>query len=353
MNEIVGYWGERTATIDWCEDNYVTTHYIAEFWNTVSNVLMILAGIYGIYWFNKNNKIVSMKKESSSHKKYPFEVKICFIMLMMVGIGSTLFHMTLLSSMQLLDELPMLYGISTIVYANYSLLLSCHNLETQTPNDFLTYKLLKNKQLVLKVLISYSLVITCIYVFVWRNALFFQTSFGTMVILLIFFNVNAIRMLKLNKKLFYLIVFYSGFGFILWNIDYHSCSTLQSYRSGVDVLYTQGLVQYNGYIANFIANTLKAFSQFHALWHILAGYACFLQVILLIHAHHIKNILDENNLDILNVESDIILINKREKSPILSDNCGMFYHFDFDDDYVNESNKKMTLSQYVSVAMTP
>lgn len=28
---IAGFWGNRTATIDWCEKNYEVTYYIAEF----------------------------------------------------------------------------------------------------------------------------------------------------------------------------------------------------------------------------------------------------------------------------------------------------------------------------------
>jgi len=38
----VGWWGHPTASIDWCEENYVVSYYIAEFWNTISNLAMIV-----------------------------------------------------------------------------------------------------------------------------------------------------------------------------------------------------------------------------------------------------------------------------------------------------------------------
>lgn len=48
-----GYWGEVTATMDWCERNYVVTPYIAEFYNTISNLGFIGLSLAGI-WFHKN-----------------------------------------------------------------------------------------------------------------------------------------------------------------------------------------------------------------------------------------------------------------------------------------------------------
>ena len=38
-----GYWGDVDATIEWCERNYVVTPYVAEWWNTVTS-LVVLAG---------------------------------------------------------------------------------------------------------------------------------------------------------------------------------------------------------------------------------------------------------------------------------------------------------------------
>ena len=45
----MGYWGPPTSTLDWCETNYEVSFYIAEFWNTVTNLSMIIPPIYGMF----------------------------------------------------------------------------------------------------------------------------------------------------------------------------------------------------------------------------------------------------------------------------------------------------------------
>ncbi len=76
-----GYWGNPTSTIDWCEKNYEQTFYIAEFWNTISNLGFLILGIYGLY------KAI----ENGLEKRFQLQ----FIALITVGIGSALFHGTL------------------------------------------------------------------------------------------------------------------------------------------------------------------------------------------------------------------------------------------------------------------
>ena len=43
-----GFWGVPTASIDWCEQNYAITPFVAEFWNTLSSLAMVIAGVVGL-----------------------------------------------------------------------------------------------------------------------------------------------------------------------------------------------------------------------------------------------------------------------------------------------------------------
>ena len=74
--EIVGYWGKPTSTIDWCERNYVVIYYIAEFWNTITNLGMIIPPIYGII--------------DSFQQGFETRYKILYGLLLLTGIGSWL-----------------------------------------------------------------------------------------------------------------------------------------------------------------------------------------------------------------------------------------------------------------------
>jgi dihydroceramidase len=113
------YWGPVTATRDWCEHNYVgPVPYLAEFWvpphphphphppsppqNSISSLYLLLVGAVGMA------TAVRMRLEPRFVHSY--------FWLAVVGVGSFAFHGTLLRGLQLLDELPMIYGTLVFVY---------------------------------------------------------------------------------------------------------------------------------------------------------------------------------------------------------------------------------------------
>ncbi len=84
------YWGPIDSSITFCEDKYVNSKYIAEYYNTISGILYLLVGLYFI-----NSKI----------KKIGY---VIFIM----GLGTMCLHGTLRWYGQWSDELSML----TLIY---------------------------------------------------------------------------------------------------------------------------------------------------------------------------------------------------------------------------------------------
>lgn len=142
------YWGDPDSNVDWCEPNYAVTTYVAEFWNTMSSVPLVMFGLLGYYFYlyryapinvesnsitlsagasstvsngdgNKNGKTSTTQHtriqnvlDLLSNRRY----SIAFLMIAAVGIGSTFFHATLRRYAQCLDELPMLWTAYLLLY---------------------------------------------------------------------------------------------------------------------------------------------------------------------------------------------------------------------------------------------
>ena len=94
--QLDGYWGAVTSSIDWCERNYVVSYFIAEFWNTLSNVVFLLLAAWGLW-------------QCSKYKHEPRFV-FTFASVAVVALGSTAFHASLSYIGQMADELPMLWA---------------------------------------------------------------------------------------------------------------------------------------------------------------------------------------------------------------------------------------------------
>ena len=115
------------------------TIYIAEFWNTITNLSMIVPALYGLsnvlrqglerryltnLEHNSNQLMLFILYHDSFNlvDEYIFifyRYLLCFVLLFITGVGSWMFHMTLLYEMQLMDELPMVWGASYFVYCQF------------------------------------------------------------------------------------------------------------------------------------------------------------------------------------------------------------------------------------------
>ena len=88
--------------MDFCEPNYVNSHYLAEFWNTLTSLAIVWVGAIGMLlcrW-----------------QRLGLEQLLCYTCMTIVGIGSVAFHATLLRTGQILDEVPMLWSVTALVY---------------------------------------------------------------------------------------------------------------------------------------------------------------------------------------------------------------------------------------------
>ena len=217
----VGIWGTPTSTVDWCEENYVVCKYMAEFWNTISNFFTIAVPIFAYYmdW----------------HAPQETYYRMQYIALIIVGIGSWSFHGTLLYELQLLDELPMIYGSAVMLY--------CVNQVIAKPN--------KHNIPVLLFLIGYSVFTTYVYLVI-KNPTFFFFCYGILVFLIVVQTVRIIANTKdIDRKdgIFQtgLTLFLAAFG--LWLIDFHFCPILRSIRAQ-------------------LSYPLSEIFQLHAWWHL-------------------------------------------------------------------------------------
>ena len=100
-----GYF-KMTANTNWCEADYIYSQYIAEFWNTLSSLAIVVWGAWGLYFHFRWTET---------------RFFLCYFIFVIVGLGSAGFHGTLSREMQLLDELPMLWGNSVFIYCNFAM----------------------------------------------------------------------------------------------------------------------------------------------------------------------------------------------------------------------------------------
>ncbi|KAF9408011.1 Alkaline ceramidase 3 [Podila epigama] len=224
-----GYWGPPTAA-DWCENNYDRTQYIAEFFNSLSSLSMILVGFAGMYL----------------HAGFEKRFLLTFGSIVIVGIGSIAFHGTLLFPLQMLDELPMLYCILTLFYC------------CAENKSYRRYGVWFPIGITL-----YGLLTTLVMLFAGpQNHLLefvvFQSSFAFMVMVVMSHILKLYGQLQDSSiKRMWLTTGVVGLvSYVYWNIDFRLCGLMQNLPFGM----------FN--------------PQFHAWWHVGASLTSYMVCLL-------------------------------------------------------------------------
>lgn len=174
------------SSVNWCENDYTHNNNIAEFWNTITGLSIIISAIYNFY--------------SNKRKMIP-ELYFSNFLLLLVGIGTILFHGTLLYIFQLFDEIPMLL----LVIEYYRLI----------EGDIT--KLIKLYSTIPVIIFSY-------YLHPDYQVIFFQCSIATGVILLFIHFYHFTKKYNIELIELPIVLVICIFSFFIWNIDKHYCN---------------------------------------------------------------------------------------------------------------------------------
>lgn len=90
QSDLTGYWGNPTAPIDWCEDNYRLSSYVAELWNTLSNLSYLVVAVIAV--------------ATVLRLRLPWTQLGVGVCILITGLFSAMFHATLWFEFQRLDE---------------------------------------------------------------------------------------------------------------------------------------------------------------------------------------------------------------------------------------------------------
>ena len=223
-----GWWGPVTSSIDWCEHNYVVSPYIAEFFNTMSNVGMVLLGLLTMY----------LHLRDGSELRYV----LAGFTLFFIGVGSTAFHGTLTHVGQQGDETPMVIGSAVWCWC-----LGFHDPAFEARHAALQWWS--------AVCIGVFVVLFGVLHYIYSFVVVFQVLILVLSTVMISTLTSMWRRDPLRGILTGPFVVYIGsmaIAFALWLVDQHFCAHLHTLPGGLPN------------------------PQFHAWWHLLAGVNCYL-----------------------------------------------------------------------------
>ncbi|OIW34843.1 alkaline ceramidase family protein [Coniochaeta ligniaria NRRL 30616] len=198
-----GVWSPSTSTANFCEEDYATTIYIAEFVNTISNLAYVYLALRHTKW-----RLGRLDQLSAS--------------LLLVGVCSLLYHATLRQSAQFSDDVSMLFLAGALLQRLYS--------TNQPPRTART-------------------ITAATYASVAAMSAVYVRSGNLLVHLSMFVGMLALVGLRTGWLIYQLagsaeekaryvrrfggVCAYLALAFLLWNVDFEWCYELRSLRNAV------------------------------------------------------------------------------------------------------------------------
>ncbi|KAL6879577.1 ceramidase [Trichoderma longibrachiatum] len=199
------FWGEATSYLNFCEEDYVVTRYVAEFINTLSSLAFVVYGVYGLSRPGRNGQTRARLLSYSG--------------LIGVGICSASYHMTLKYHTQMSDELSM------------------HLLTTPMVYRLLTLKSSPQRTKTVALLLTVLFTVVMVTHMVMDEFLLHATTFGlavyiiaTRTLKLISQQVPDERIRKNLRNIALFGCFNFAFGYFVWLLDGLLCSGLTSLK---------------------------------------------------------------------------------------------------------------------------
>ena len=225
-------WLPHSSSVDFCEQDYRFTDYVAEYHNTWSSLCMSIPPLIGIAYSNPT-------------KEWRFHVM--YLILAFIGLGSASLHATLNSIPQSLDEVPMLWMNYVFIFALF---------ESDSPKGKPKYKQLPI------VIMGLILVQTIVYYMFQRLYFVFIVSYISLVTVVIFwtgYRAFQKETRPISRNLWISAIFsYLIIGSPLWIFEMSYCDFLKPYYD------------------KFFGLT------FHILWHLGAGFGTYLAILNLV-----------------------------------------------------------------------
>ncbi|UPK97523.1 hypothetical protein LCI18_008458 [Fusarium solani-melongenae] len=228
------FWGPQTSYLNFCEEDYAITRYIAEFINTLSSLAYIAYGLYGL---------LSFPQLPTGSRLF------LYCGLMGVGMCSSGYHMTLKYHTQMSDELCM------------------HLLTTPLVYRLLTFKASPQRTMLIGTVLSSLFTLVMVTHILLDEFILHAVTFASGVLIVASQSPKIVSQHvhdpHIRQSLRNISLFGSGcfaFGYSLWLIDEWACRYLAEARNAVGL-------------------PLGFLLELHGWWHILTAIGSYSAVV--------------------------------------------------------------------------